>query len=104
MRGGILVKSVSYGQPSGKTLLVLLLLSLAVWTQSSAFASLSGPHHAPDHCCLLCHLGPLPFLKPAITCAVTPVFFSAGLAATPDFNPAREVPPAAASSRAPPIA
>jgi hypothetical protein len=104
MRGGILTKSVSYGQPSGKTLLVLMLLGLVVWAQSSKLASQPGRHHARDHCCLLFHLGPLPFLEPAITCAVTPVFVSGGLPATPDFNPAREVPLAATSSRAPPIA
>jgi|GEM_PF-1375077 len=104
MRRGILAKPVSYGRPSRRTLSVLLLLCLAIWAQSSALAFQPGPHHAAEHCCLLCHVGPLPFLQPAVTSTVTPVFLLAGLTDTPEFNPGHQVPLAAASSRAPPIA
>ncbi|HTT60405.1 MAG TPA: hypothetical protein VMG35_01140, partial [Bryobacteraceae bacterium] len=59
-------------------------------------------HHAPDHCCLLCHLGPLPLLQTTTTAAVTPVFVSAWLAPSQDFTPAHQVLVSARSSRGPP--
>jgi hypothetical protein len=50
---------------------VLLLLCLVLVAQSSVFASATRPHHSEDHCCLLRHLGPLPFLNtnvPSVVC------------------------------------
>src|SRR5450755_2810758 len=34
--------------------------------QSLALASQEESHHATDHCCLLCHAGPLPFLQTTV--------------------------------------
>jgi len=92
------------GRLSPRTLLVLLLVCLTLLGQSLALASQDESHHAPDHCCLLCHVGPLPFLQTTATGAVTPVFLVAWLAPTPDFEPAHPAPLFAISSRGPPAA
>jgi hypothetical protein len=47
-----------------------VLLSLVVFTQASSLLSEQFHHHSSEHCCALCHIGPLPFLQPAqATCA-----------------------------------
>ena len=88
----------------GRTLPVLLLVCLTLLGQSLALASQEESHHAPDHCCLLCHVGPLPFLQTNATAAVTPVFLVAWLAPTPAFKTAYQVLLSASSSRGPPVA
>ena len=102
--GDKLAKTVRGGFLSSRTLLVLLLLSLTLLGQSAALASQEESHHAPDHCCLLCHVGPLPFLQTTATSGLTPIFLVAWLAPEPDFAPAHQVLLAASSSRAPPAA
>ena len=87
-----------------RTLLILLLVCLTLCGQSLALASQEESHHAPDHCCLLCHVGPLPFLQTTVTATVTPVFLVAWLAPAPDFEPVRQAPLLATSSRGPPSA
>jgi hypothetical protein len=87
-----------------QTAWVLLLMCLTLWGQSFALASQDESHHAPDHCCLLCHVGPLPFLQTTATAAVTPIFLVAWLAPTPDFEPAYSALLLASSSRGPPAA
>ena len=91
-------------RPSGRALLVLLLLSLTLAAQSSALDPRHESHHAPGHCCLLCHTGPLTPLRTAVPAAVTPVFRVTWLAPAPDFQPFHEVLLTASSSRAPPAA
>jgi len=83
---------------------MLLLLSLTLLGQSFALASQDESHHAPDHCCLLCHVGPLPFLQTTVSATVTPVFRIAWLAPNPNFEPAHQGPLAPSSSRGPPAA
>jgi hypothetical protein len=85
-------------------MLVLLLVCLTLRGQSLAFASQEESHHAPDHCCALCQVGPLPFLQTTVTAAVAPVFVVAWLATSPDFEPAHQAPLFATSSRGPPAA
>ncbi|MGB9454661.1 MAG: hypothetical protein WCB12_01370 [Bryobacteraceae bacterium] len=87
-----------------RKLLVLLLLCLIVAVQSFALASGHESHHAAGHCCLLCHVGSLPFLRTIVPVAVTPAFLVTWLAPTPDFQPFHEVLLTASSSRAPPVA
>ena len=87
-----------------RTLLVLLLVCLTLLGQSFALASQEESHHGPDHCCLLCHVGPLTFLQTTVTATVTPVFLVAWLAPAPDFELAHQVPLFATSSRGPPSA
>ena len=89
---------------SGRTLLVLLLVCLTLLGQSFALASQEESHHAPDHCCLLCHVGPLPFLQTTVTGTTTPVFLAIWLAPTLDCEPAHQVLLSATSSRGPPTA
>ena len=89
---------------TGRTLLVLLLVCLTLLGQSLALASQEESHHAPDHCCLLCHVGPLPFLQTTVTATVTPVFLVVWLAPAPDFETAHQVLLSASSSRGPPSA
>src|SRR5581483_7644913 len=60
----------------GFVLLVLCLLALA---QVSAFASANEQHHSQDHCCLLCHVGPLPFLQTNVSAVVMPLLASVWL-------------------------
>jgi len=77
---------------------------LTLLGQSLALDSQEESHHAPDHCCLLCHVGPLPFLQTTPTATVTPVFLVVWLAPTPDFEPAPTALLFATSSRGPPAA
>ena len=85
-----------------RALFVLLLVCLTLVGQSFALASQDETHHAPDHCCLLCHAGPLPFLQTTVAGTVTPVVLVAWLAPSPDFGQFHQVPLAASSSRGPP--
>lgn len=95
---------VRNGRFSAGTLLVFLLVCLTLLGQSLALASEEESHHAPDHCCLLCHVGPLPFLQTTPTATVTPVFLVVWLAPAVDFKPAHQVLLSASSSRGPPAA
>jgi hypothetical protein len=88
---------------SVRTLLVLLLLCLTLG-QAFTLASERESHHTPDHCCLLCHVGPLPFLQTTVTATVMPIFPVAWLAPVPDFDTAHQVLLSASSSRGPPAA
>jgi len=87
-----------------KALLILVLLCVTIAAQSSALDPRHESHHTPGHCCLVCHLGSLPFLRTSVPAAVTPVFLVTWLAPAPDFQPLHEVLLAASPSRAPPIA
>ena len=57
-----------------RLLIVLLLLCATVLAQSTALAAQNESHHSPDHCCLLCHVGPLPFLQTSVSASLAPVF------------------------------
>jgi len=87
-----------------RTLLVLALVCLTLCGQSLALASQEESHHASDHCCLLCHVGPLPFLQTTVATTVTPIFQVAWLAPAPDCEPNHQAPLFASSSRGPPAA
>jgi hypothetical protein len=80
------------------------MVCLTLMGQSLALASQEESHHAPDHCCLLCHVGPLPFLQTSVTASVTPIFSIAWLAPTPDCQAAHQVLLSPSSSRGPPAA
>ncbi len=79
-----------------------LLLCLFLIAQSSAFTALNQEHHSQDHCCLLCHVGPLPFLNTNVTAVAVPVFSMVWMESIPDFIPRHEVLLSTSSSRAPP--
>ncbi len=47
-----------------RTALIVLLLCATASAQFAALSDTHTPHFANDHCCLLCHIGVLPFLQP----------------------------------------
>jgi hypothetical protein len=81
---------------------VWLLLCLLLVAQSAGFASANQQHHSEDHCCLLCHLGPLPFLNSNVSAVAVPVFCMVWMESAPDFIPVHDVLISTSSSRAPP--
>jgi hypothetical protein len=86
----------------GRTLTILFLLCLTVWAQSASLAALHDQQHSTNHCCLLCHVGPVPFLQTVGTFAVAPVQPVGWLAPQPVFQAVHDVLRPARSSRAPP--
>ena len=85
-----------------RTLFVLCLLCLAVWAQSSALALENHAHHSSEHCCLLCHTGPLPFLQTEVSTSAAPVLLVAWVASAAEYHGAPEALVPTRSSRAPP--
>ena len=81
---------------------VLLLLCVMVFAQAAALCSQFEQHGACDHCCLLCHVGPLALLPPSVPVVLVPAAPAGWRAASPVSDIAREMPLAASSSRAPP--
>jgi len=94
-----MARKVGFGR---RGTLVLLLLCVIVFAQVAALASEFEQHGPADHCCLLCHLGPLALLPPSIPVALAPAAPAGWRAASPVAELAREMPLAASSSRAPP--
>jgi len=82
----------------------VLLLCATIAAQSATLDPRHESHHAPGHCCLLCHTGPLTPLRTAAPPSVTPVFLVSWLAPATEFEPFHEVLLTASSSRAPPAA
>ncbi|SPE33128.1 conserved exported hypothetical protein [Candidatus Sulfopaludibacter sp. SbA6] len=87
-----------------RLLVVLLLLCVVVSVQSAALSAESKSHQPTDHCCLLCHVGPLPFLQTSVSAALAPVFQVVWLAPPAHSEPTLDAPPVPGSSRAPPAA
>jgi hypothetical protein len=81
---------------------VLLMLCATVAAQSHGLAAAHEDHRANQHCCLLCHFGPLPLMQAAAPAAPAPLFSVAWLDPNPAFEPTREALLATSSSRAPP--
>lgn len=80
----------------------LLVICLAVFAQSVALSGQRGPHHSPDHCCLLCHVGPLPFLQAGDSAVLPSALKVVWLALTPPFETSSDVRRIPRPSRAPP--
>jgi len=81
---------------------VLLLVCLVLAAQSAGFASANEQHHSQDHCCLLCHVGPLPFLHTNASAVVAPSFSVVWLEPAQDLIATPDVLLTTSSSRAPP--
>jgi hypothetical protein len=86
----------------GRYAYVLLLLCLVLLAQSAALASANEQHHSPDHCCTLCHVGPLPFLHTHASVEVLPALSVVWLEPVSDPLATHDVLLATSSSRAPP--
>ena len=87
-----------------RLLTVLLLLCAMVVAQSAALSEQSKSHQSTDHCCLLCHVGPLPFLQTSVSAALAPVFQVVWLAPPSHAEGTLDAPLVPNSSRAPPAA
>ena len=85
-----------------RLLVVLLLLCVTLVAQSSALSAQSESHHSPDHCCLLCHVGPLPFLQTSVSATLTPHFQMVWLAPQADAEAPSDRQLLPRPSRAPP--
>jgi hypothetical protein len=86
---------------SRRRLFVLLLLAVMLFAQSAALISENRPHHATEHCCLLCHGSP-PFLQAVAPVTVAPLTSVAWLAVAAHVESFREVFLSTSSSRGPP--
>jgi len=109
MAAGTASRKSSYGAsrvaiPScdRRLLVVLLLLCLTVSAQSAALAEQSKLHQSTDHCCLLCHVGPLPFLQTSVSAALAPVLQMVWLAPAAHCETTSDVRLVPSPSRAPP--
>jgi hypothetical protein len=78
------------------------MLCLVLVAQSAAYASANEQHHSQDHCCILCHVGPLPFLHTTVSATVTPAFSVVWLEPAADFIATHDVFISTNSSRGPP--
>jgi hypothetical protein len=87
-----------------RLLVVLILLCVTILAQSSALSAQSEAHHSPDHCCLLCHVGPVPFLQTSVSALLAPVFQVVWLAPPAHFETTSDVRLVPSPSRAPPAA
>lgn len=85
-----------------RALFILAILCLMVWAQSAALILEHSEHHSSEHCCLLCHAGPLPFLQTTLSVAVAPVVPLAWFAPPAEIQDTHDVLIATSSSRAPP--
>jgi hypothetical protein len=57
-----------------KALFIVLLLCVTGAAQFAALVGEPESHHASDHCCLLCHMGPLQFVETSVAVGLAPVF------------------------------
>jgi hypothetical protein len=85
-----------------RAIVVLLFLCAVVCAQTASLA-LEHREHSSEHCCWLCHIGPLPFLQAGPVAHIAPVVALAWFAPLPEAVAAHETLLSAASSRAPPI-
>jgi uncharacterized membrane protein len=84
-----------------RSLLVLVLLYAMVCAQTALLSS-EHSHNSSQHCCGLCHVGPIPFLQPVVAAVLAPIVALAWLASASDRDSPHEVLLTAGSSRAPP--
>ena len=91
----------------GTTIRRLVLTLLVLWvTLSAQSAALDAAgvetHNASQHCCVVCHIGPVPVLPAAITTVVAPVSAPLWLAGCDAHPVLHEVLLSSAATRAPP--
>jgi hypothetical protein len=82
--------------------LVVILLLCAVVAQCAARDFETVHHNASQHCCLLCHIGPLPFVQAAVASTAEPSVAIAWLPVIRHRPGKHEVSLLTDSSRAPP--
>jgi len=82
--------------------LMLLLMCAMVGAQTASIASEHFHQHSSQHCCGLCHVGPLPFLQSTTAAAFAPVFVPGWLVPQDCSGAPREALLPSGCSRAPP--
>ena len=87
-----------------KALFIVLLLCVTGVAQFSALLSEPETHHASDHCCRLCHAGPLQFLQASASAGLAPVFDVVWMTPAVEVAMAHDVRLSASPARAPPSA
>src|SRR5579872_1736367 len=102
-RRAILATRMSFaGAPARRLALVVFVLAATVFAQSASFSEEQETHHASQHCCGLCHLGPAPVLPVAAGAIIVPIFSPVWFAVSLLIGTAHEVLITSAASRAPP--
>ena len=102
IKDGWMLASMARAAGWERSAFILFLLCVIVFAQVAALACQFDQHGPSDHCCLLCHVGPLALLPPSVPAAPAPAAPAGWRAASPVSELAREMPLAASSSRAPP--
>ena len=85
-----------------KALFIVLLLCVTGVAQFAALVGEPESHHSADHCCLLCHMGPLHFLEASASAGLAPVFAVVWLTPAADEGSAHDVQLPSSPARAPP--
>jgi hypothetical protein len=85
-----------------KALLIVLLLCVTGVAQFAALVGEPESHHSADHCCVLCHMGPLHFLGVSASAGLAPVFAVVWLTPAPEEVSAHDVQLPSSAARAPP--
>jgi len=88
---------------AGKGILLLFVCAI-VFAQSAALVAQFEPHHAAEHCCLLCHVGALPFLQVAVASTLAPMFRKVWSTPAAETTAILQAALVTRSSRAPPAA
>ena len=98
-----IIMSMARGAPGGRRVVLVLFLLVATLCAQTHALAFEHQHHSSEHCCLLCHVGPLPLLPSSVSAtAVAPVLSTVWLASSGGVETPREALLSAASSRAPP--
>jgi hypothetical protein len=85
-----------------KALFIVLLLCVTGIAQYAALGAERESHHASDHCCLRCHIGPLQFLGASTPLALEPIFEVVWLTPAAEVATAQDIRLPASPARAPP--
>jgi hypothetical protein len=92
------------GMTTRRLFLVLLLIGALLCAQAASLASEHSHAHSTQHCCTLCHSGPLPFIQPAMAAGLTPGTSIAWLEWSSGLDAPHDTLLSSGSSRAPPLA
>jgi hypothetical protein len=86
-----------------KLVISLLLLCVMALTQVSAFSAQNESHRPGEHCCMLCHVGPLQLLDTRVLMPEAPVLHVEWLPSHVSFESRSDFRLVRRPSRAPPI-
>ncbi len=81
---------------------IVLFLAALVCAQAAALLIVHSHQNTSDHCCLLCHIGPMPFVAASVSELPAPDLPVLGLASSAGLDQPCEVLGSARLSRGPP--